>query len=756
MRNNQATKEEKKSSRSNDKNPSNERSDRFRPYKLPAFNTRPHKNPQDHTMAPPKYVDDASFIKWTSELPPPGAPYALPVPNTQRPDRTPVYRHWKLTDGPLISRFSEKIRTMHDVFEDSARKYPSRNFLGWRAWNAEKRAHEPKYTYLTYAQGAERRKNIGAGVVELHKRIGVTADKHAVGLWAPNCPEWQLFDLACVSQSLWTVSLYETLGPETSEYIINHSELVCVASSLPHIPALIKLAPRTPGLKIIISLDPLDAGEPAASTKLALLNQMAADAGLQIFSLEQVEAIGAQSGRPMRPPHEGDIITINYTSGTTGDPKGVLLRHSHAVAAIYSAIAMGQFRNGDNHISYLPLAHIFGRMQDQLNIAIGGTTSYFRGDILGLVEDLKLVRPNYFASVPRLYNRFAQSIRIATVEADGFKGTMSRHIIDAKKASMKLPPGQATNRHWLYDRIWSPKVRQAVGLDRTRFMISGSAQLDPDVQEFLRAAFANDYYQGFGMTETYGNGTVQLPGDLTLGVLGGPCVAMEYCVESVPDLEYNVTDKQGPRGELLVRGPTVFSEYFKNPEETAKTVEPEGWFHTGDIVKIDKLGRISIIDRKKNVLKLAQGEYISPERLENVYMGSSKLVATAFVHGDGKESTLVGVFGVDPEHFAPFAAKITGKTIAPTDIPAVRQACRDAQVMKAFMKHIDEIGKSHKFNSYEKVKAAHLDVDPFTVDNGTLTPTLKLKRPQAARAYRAEIDRMYAEINSHPSAKAKL
>ncbi|KAI6381040.1 hypothetical protein MCOR25_001341 [Pyricularia grisea] len=707
-------------------------------------------------MAPPKYVDDESFIKWTSEQPPPGAPYALPVPNTQRPNRTPVYRHWKLTDGPLISRFSDKIRTMHEVFEDSAKRNANKKFLGWRAWNAEKRAHDPKYTYMTYAEGAARRKNIGAGIVELHKRIGVTTDKYGVGLWAPNCPQWQLFDLGCISQSLWSVSLYETLGPETSEYIINHSELVCVASSLPHIPQLIKLAPRTPGLKMIISLDPLENGEPANSTKLALLNQMAADAGIQIFSLEQVEAIGAQSGRPMRPPHEDDIITINYTSGTTGNPKGVVLKHSHGVAAIYAAISMGQFRNGDNHMSYLPLAHIYGRMQDQLSFAIGGTTSFFRGDVLGLVEDLKLVRPNYFCSVPRLYNRFAQSIRIATTESQGFKGSMARHIVDAKKASMKLPPGQATNKQWFYDRIWSPKVRQAVGLDRARFMISGSAQLDPDVQEFLRAAFANDFYQGFGMTETYGNGTVQQPGDLTLGVLGGPCVAMEYCVESVPDLEYTIDDKQGPRGELLVRGPTVFSEYYKNPEETAKTVEADGWFHTGDIVLVDKLGRIQIIDRKKNVLKLAQGEYISPERLENVYMGSSNLIATAFVHGDGKESSLVAVFGVDPEHFAPFASKIMGKTIAQTDVEAIKQACGDANVMKHFMKHIDEIGRSHKFNSYEKVKAAYLALDPFSVDNGIFTPTLKLKRPQAARAFRTEIDRMYAEINSQPAAKAKL
>ncbi|CRK34846.1 hypothetical protein BN1708_016363, partial [Verticillium longisporum] len=143
-------------------------------------------------------------------------------------------------------------------------------------------------------------------------------------------------------------------------------------------------------------------------------------------------------------------------------------------------------------------------------------------------------------------------------------------------------------------------------------------------------------------------------------------------------------------------------EYYKNPEETAKAIDAEGWFHTGDIAEVDSLGRFKIVDRKKNVLKLSQGEYISPERIENVYLGSSSLLATAYVHGDPQQSTLVAVFGIDPENFAPFASKQLKKTIDKTDTAALKAAAQDPKVKKALLAEIDKIGRDHKFNSYER------------------------------------------------------
>ncbi|CAK7266852.1 medium-chain fatty acid-CoA ligase faa2 [Sporothrix epigloea] len=703
--------------------------------------------------------ETAAAIAKISPPPPPGAPYAVPVPDSTTPNRTAVYRHWRFRDSPLLERLKPDVATLHDAFESSVKHRGNKQCMGWRPWNPALKSYDEKYVWMAYSEAAERRKNLGAGLVEIHKQSGVHAEKYAIGLWCQNRPEWQLTDLALMSQSLINVSLYETLGPDTTEYIIKHAELACVVASLPHIPALLKVAPRVPTLKFIVSVDPLDAGEPEDLTKASLLAKMASDHGIKIYSMAEVEMIGLRSGRPMRPPVKTDIATINYTSGTTGTPKGVVLSHGNMVAATSCACVTGSLSPDDTHISYLPLAHIYGRMADWSAITLGARIGYFRGDIVGLVDDMKILRPTGLFSVPRLYNKFNSAIRAATVEADGFKGALSRRAVDAKLANMRLPPGKATNYHALYDRIWSPKVRKAVGLDRAITMVSGSAQLDPDVQTFLRAAFGISFLQGYGMTETSAVGAVQMRSDLTTGKIGGPQVACEFCIESVPEFEYTVDDKPNPRGELLVRGPIVFSEYFKNPEETARVVEADGWFHTGDIVEVNSMGLFSIIDRKKNVLKLAQGEYVSPERIENVYLGACTLLSTAFVHGDPIEAALVAVFGVEPEMFAPFASKVLGSgkaTIVPTDRDALQKATQDPRVRAAVQKIIDGIGKKHKFNGFEKARNVHLALDPFTVDNELLTPTLKLKRPQAARAFRKEIDQMYAELREQESSKAKL
>ncbi|KAL0940627.1 long-chain-fatty-acid-ligase faa2 [Colletotrichum truncatum] len=705
-------------------------------------------------MAPAK--DTAAYIQELSTPPPPGSPYAVPVPGSEKEGRSAIYRHWRFRDGPLLSTFDPAIQTVHDLFEDAVRKRPNAKCLGHRAWNATTKDWENKYTWATYAEVAERRKNFGAGLIEIHHKIGITNDNYGVGLWSQNRPEWHITDLGAASQSLFTVSLYETLGPDTTEYIINHASLACVVTSLPHIPVLLKLAPRLPSLKLIVCLDSLDAGEQTGYSKLSVLNGIAAQHGIQIYSMAGVEEIGARSGHPMHPPRPSNLVTINYTSGTTGMPKGVVLTHGNAVSALSAARSAGTVTSKDVHISYLPLAHIYGRMVDQTALAEGAAVGFFRGDIVGLVDDMKILEPTGFMSVPRLYNRFNSAIRAATIDADGVKGSLSRQVITTKKANMKLPVGKASNTHFLYDRIWTPKVRAAVGLKKAHSMISGSAQLDPDVHEFLRAAFGNNFVQGYGLTESYAVSTVQMKGDFTLGNIGPPAACNEVCLESVPDLEYLVTDKPHPRGEILLRGPSIFQEYYKNEEETRKAIDADGWFHTGDIAEVDSMGRFKIVDRKKNVLKLSQGEYISPERIENVYLGSCNLVTMAYVHGDPAQSTLVAIFGIDPETFAPFASKILKKSVDKTDLTALKVAANDPKVKKAFIAELDRIGKKHKFNSYERVRNAFFAIDPFTIDNELLTPTLKLKRPQTAKAFRAQIDQLYEEVNAEPSAKPKL
>ena len=528
-----------------------------------------------------------------------------------------------------------------------------------------------------------------------------------------------------MSQSLYTVSLYDTLGPTAIEFISNHASLACIVTSLPHIPTLLNLKPRLPHLKIIISLDALEGGEQPGYSKLEVLSKIASSSGIGLYSITQVEKIGESLGVvKFNPPRPEDIVTLNYTSGTTGDPKGVILTHGAAVAASSASLCTCQIRPTDVMCSYLPLAHIYGRVSEQSTMWSGAAIGYFHGNILELVDDFKLLRPTNFISVPRLYNRFGGAIRAATTEQAGVKGGLARHIVSTKLAKLvDQESASATNKHFLYDRIWGKKVTAALGLDRARNMVSGSAPIDPSLHQFLRVVFGNNFIQGYGLTETYAVALAQVAGDFSTGNCGAAAPVNELCLLSVPDMDYLVTDKPEPRGELLVRGNSLFSGYFRNEEETEKSMLPGGWFKTGDICSVDSKGRFKIIDRRKNVLKLAQGEYISPERIENIYLSHLSYLAQAFVHGDSVQTSLVGIFGVAPDLFAPFASKVLGKSIAVTDLQAIAAAAADPKVRKAVVHDLEKVGRKNKFAGYEKVKACYLYLDPFTIDNELLTPT---------------------------------
>lgn len=686
-------------------------------------------------------------------------PHSIAITGSTKEGRSPVYRHYRCKDG-IIETLDPAVRTAHDMFEITANRIPNSPGFGYRSWDSSKKSFT-NYQWIDYETIQKRRDNFGKGLVELHARIGITGTQYGVGLWCQNRPEWQVTDLACMSQSLFTVSLYDTLGPDASEYIIKHANLACVVTSLSHVAALMKVKPRLPHLRIIIVLDPLEPtqNEEQTLSKKDLLTSMAAnlDLDLKFFSMNEVEAIGAASARPLNPPMPEDIVTINYTSGTTGPPKGVVLTHRNAVAATAGGLIASSQTSGDYIMcSYLPLAHIYGRLLEHTFAYCGGRVGYFHGNILELVDDLKLLRPTSFGSVPRLFNRFGGVIKASTLDAPGFKGSLSRHVVNTKLANLKSKENP-TNKHFLYDRIWGRKVAAALGLDRAQHIISGSAPLDPALQDFLAVAMSARVMQGYGMTETYAVGLTQQEGDFSTGNCGGVSAPTEMCLLSLPDMEYTVEDKPYPRGELLIRGANVFQEYYKNPEETKKNFTEDGWFKTGDVASVDELGRFKIIDRRKNVLKLAQGEYVSPERIEGVYLSNCNYLAQGFVHGDSLQTSLVAIFGVQPDIFAPYASKVLGKNISATDFAAIKDACQHEKVKAAIHKDLDKVGRKNKFAGYERVAAIHLALEPFTIDNEVLTPTLKLKRPVAVRMYRPLLDQLYEEANARVNQpRAKL
>lgn len=519
--------------------------------------------------------------------------------------------------------------------------------------------------------------------------------------------------------------MYETLGPDTTEYIINLTEQAVIATSLAHIPSLLNSKPRLPTLKAIICLDTLDTPDPVGTSRRAILGELVRNAGMQLYSVEDVEQIGSTLNMPYHPPTAEDIVTINFTSGTTGMPKGVVLKHRNCVASCTNSIITSGANGESIIISYLPLAHIYGRLVEQALFWVGGAIGFFHGVAAELTDDLKLLRPTSFPSVPRLYTRFGTMIKASAIDVPGLKGAISKRAIATKLANLspKDPNVKPTDKHALYDRIWTSKVRAGLGFDRLKTMVTGSAPIDPSLQQFLRAALGARFAQGFGMTETYGSGLVQTHEDLSVGHCGAVHPAVEVCLMSLPEMGYMATDKPNPRGELLMRGPIITSGYFKNEEETAKAFTEDGWFCTGDVAEIDEKGRIKIIDRRKNLLKLSQGEYVSPERIEGIYASACGYLSQPYVHGDSVKTHLVAISGVDPVLFAPVASRILKRRIDPRDIAAVAAAANEPAVVSAVLKDLEKAGKKAKLNGYERVKNISLRIEPFSVEADHMTPT---------------------------------
>ncbi|KAF3918856.1 S-dihydroxybenzoyltransferase [Dactylellina cionopaga] len=685
-------------------------------------------------------IANTERVKYAA-VPPNGKPHSVALPGSSRPGYSSVYRHYAIGDGPLLETLDPRVRTQHEAFETGCAKNPNAKCLGWREYDRAKKTWSP-FQWMSYATVRQRRTDIGAGFVRLHEQAGLPSRQVGIGLWSPNMPEWQVTDLAAMAYSNFTVSIYDTLGPSTTEFIINHGELPTIVSTVSHIPTLLGLKDRLPSMKYIIAMDSIDDGELPGNRKKDLLEAWASEKGVQILSLTDVEALGQKYPRPLAAPTPDDIITINYTSGTSGVPKGVVLTHRNAIGAVTTSMICAPQYGDSIMLSYMPLAHIYERLSEQAALAAGGAIGFFHGNILELGDDIKQLRPTAFCSVPRLYNRFYAGIKGLTVDAPGLKGNLSRRALAAKLSNMKAG---GTNKHAIYDRLWSNKVKAGLGFERVSTMITGSAPISPEVLQFLRACFANDFFQGYGLTESYAVGSVQLFGDYTAGNCGAITPTLEFCLKDVPEMEYRSTDKPYPRGEILIRGTTRFAEYYKNPEQTAGAIDSEGWFHSGDVGSFDELGRLSIIDRVKNILKLAQGEYVAPEKIENVYLANLNIFAMAYCHGDSQQAFLVGIFGVNPDTFAPYASKILNKPISPTDMAAVKTACQEPAVVKAVLKDMDKVAKRRKLTGFERIRNVYLDIEPFSVDNELLTPTLKLKRPQTAKKYRSQLDVLYEE-----------
>ncbi|KAL3875983.1 hypothetical protein ACJMK2_033876 [Sinanodonta woodiana] len=620
---------------------------------------------------------------------------------------------WLNRDGELFEFMFEDVKTLHEGFKRGLKVSNNGPCLGSRT------GPNKTYEWLSYQEVYNRAQAFGSGLIlEGQKPNSGTF----IGIYSANRAEWTITEQACSMFSMATVALYDTLGSDACSYIINQTEMQLVVVDKPDkAQLLLDNISTIPSLKVLVLLEP-------ASSKN---QETAKNHNIKLVQFADLLEKGKKNLRDPVPPKSDDLAMICYTSGTTGEPKGVMLTHRNVISNM-SAVAFHVEKcisvlSTDVHLSYLPLAHMFERGMQALLFMYGARIGFSQGDIRLLTDDLQALKPTVFPTVPRLLNRMYDKV-YAGVKGSSLKSMLLNWALAAKEREIKRA---IIRKDSIWDKIVFGKIQKMLG-GNIRCVIIGSAPLEDRVLSFCRCAFGCLILEGYGQTEATAGITFSVPGDSATGQVGAPLPGCMVKLVDVPEMDYYAKDD---KGEICAKGPGVFLGYYKNPEKTEEALDSDGWLHTGDIGMWLPGGTLKIIDRKKNIFKLAQGEYIAAEKIENTYM-RSQFVAQCFVEGDSLQPYIMGVIVPDEEVLFKWAGE-KGLT------KDFRQLCASEKVKSMILADILQTGKTAKLKGFEQVKDIILHPELFSVENGLLTPTFKNKRPQLRTTFKSEIATLY-------------
>jgi len=561
---------------------------------------------------------------------------------------------------------------------------------------------------LTWAQTAETVKTMAAGLLAL----GIQPEER-VAIASATRIEWLYADLAIMCAGAAMTAVYPSTGAEDVAFIISDSGTRLVfAEDQAQIARLRAQRDHIPDVIRVVTFDGQADGEWVLS--LADLQALGAKhlTGHPAAVDEAVAAVGPEN-----------LATLFYTSGTTGRPKGVELPHRCWTYVGAGAEALGILSAGDLQYLWLPLSHAFGKMLETVQLQIGFPTAV-DGRMDKIVENLAIVRPTFMAGPPRIFEKIhAKVVQTAQDEggikfkvftwAFGVGSQVSRARIQGRK------PGLAVQaQHALADRLVLSEVRQALG-GRIRFLLSGSAALSKDIATWFHAAGLL-VLEGYGLTETSAAACMVLPGDPAFGVSGPPLAGTEI--------------KIAGNGEILIRGPGVMRGYHHLPEATAEVLSADGWFATGDLGEIGQAGRVRITDRKKDLVKTSGGKYIAPQAIEVMFKAFCPLASQVLVHAD-RRNYATALITLDPDALAQWgrAQGLTATSYAAlTREPAVRRYVQAS---------IEEL--NGRLNRWETVKDFRILDQDLTVEEGELTPSMKIKRKVVETKYESLLDSMY-------------
>ena len=555
----------------------------------------------------------------------------------------------------------------------------------------------------------ERAENIALGLYSLGLRKG---DRAAI--LAANSTEWTLADAGCQFAGVVDVPIYTTLASESVRYILNDAET-----------RLIFLQDAAVYERIRSAID----ASPSIEKVVLFAGKADED---RVVSLAELERRGGQlkNENPFLMPQlsdavePGDIATLIYTSGTTGEPKGVMLTHANLISNVLAASEPYAFNGLDRSLSVLPLSHVFERTGMYVYIRYGMRVHYAES-IEKVPENLKEVRPTIFIGVPRIFEKVFERARLKAAQAGRVSEMMFDWAIDVAKEyatasiSDQPIPLALTAKHGIADTMVYAKLRDFFG-GNLRFCITGGAAL-PDEIFLIFTGAGISIMQGYGLTETSPVITSNNPNGVKVGTVGRPIRGVE--IRTASD------------GEIEVNGPGVMRGYYRKPEATADVTTDDGWFRTGDIGEIDADGYLKITDRKKELFKTSGGKYIAPSPIEQALRGSRFINQAVLVGNERKFAAALIV-----PNFEMLESYARLKEI---EIASQKEYCTHPRILDLFTRQIDAM--TPNLSPFERVKKFALLEHELTVENGELTPTLKVKRRVIDDKYRELIDALYRD-----------
>ncbi len=580
---------------------------------------------------------------------------------------------------------------------------------------AENQPHTPAYyekvkgdwTYTHWKDYAEHVKQAGKALIAL----GLEPDS-TVSILGFNCPEWSIFDLACMAVGSAPAGIYTTCSSEEVRYIIDHAEspIVLLENKIQWEKVKAERE-HLPGLKHVVMMKNAE----------SIDDEMVMTWEEFMAHAEQVEDADFESRLEALDPEKR--ATFIYTSGTTGPPKAVMLSHKNITWTADQSQLIAQVQPGDCSLSYLPLSHIAEQMFS-LHLPISmGYPVYYAESIEKVPDNVKEVQPTIFFGVPRIWEKFYAGVTAKLKSAP----TLRKKIADwamgiGRKANAlrnngQEPSGLLALQFNLADKLVFSKVKSALGMGRARLCVSGAAPIAPEILEFF-SGLDLTILEVYGQSEDCGPTSFNQPGQTKYGTVGPP----------LPGVEVKIADD----GEILVRGPNVFLGYYKDPAATDETLI-DGWLHSGDLGSFDDDGYLSITGRKKEIIITAGGKNIAPKNIEHA-IKSHDIVSEAVVIGD-RRKYLSALVTLDLEATEAYA----NSNEMPTD-----NLHESAEIQEIIDDHIQH-EVNPKFARVEQIKKFHILHRPLSIEHGELTPTLKIKRNVVATNFNNEIEAMYTE-----------